>query len=291
MAIAACAAHRVDAADAISSGLEAADPLLRVTSLRAAAALGRRDLLGACLALSRTRDTAPTQESAMVIDVAAEALIAAVVLGSRGGSLDRLGHLAATPDTTQMSALSLLLGILEPVQARPILRALFDDPAHRRLLLQCIGLSGDPAYVPWLMDQMTDPALARLAAESFSMITGADLPALDLDRLSPERSAEESADDPESTDVALDEDTGLPWPDVGRIEAWWRSRSREFEHGRRYFVGSALDWPHCVGILSVGYQRQRVAAANHLCLLRPGTVRFNCAAPTRRQLGWLETMP
>ena len=40
---------------------------------------------------------------------------------------------------------------------------------------------------------------------------------------------------------------------------------------------------HCLQVLATGYQRQRLAAAEHLSLLTPGTPLFNVAAPAWRQ--------
>ena len=42
-------------------------------------------------------------------------------------------------------------------------------------------IDGDPAHVPWLIDQMHQEKLARIAGEAFSMITGVDIDLLDLD--------------------------------------------------------------------------------------------------------------
>jgi hypothetical protein len=43
-------------------------------------------------------------------------------------------------------------------------------------------------------------------------------------------------------------------------------------------------------LLKNGFQRQRMAAAIYLCLLKPGTPLFNCAAPAWRQQRLLEKM-
>ena len=56
------------------------------------------------------------------------------------------------------------------------------------------------------------------------------------------------------------------------------------------FRSAAPSWEHCLQVLKDGYQRQRVAAAHYLCLLRPGTPLFNCAAPAWRQKRLLERM-
>ena len=43
-------------------------------------------------------------------------------------------------------------------------------------------------------------------------------------------------------------------------------------------------------LLREGFQRQRIAAAEYLCLLQPGTPLFNTRAPAWRQKRWLAKM-
>ena len=81
----------------------------------------------------------------------------------------------------------------------------------------------------------------------------------------------------------MDEDDGLPWPDQARIQAWWNQNGARFTTGVRYFMGSPPSRAHCVEVLKSGYQRQRIAAAYHLCLLNPGTPLFEWRAPAWRQ--------
>jgi uncharacterized protein (TIGR02270 family) len=81
----------------------------------------------------------------------------------------------------------------------------------------------------------------------------------------------------------MDPDDSLPWPDAAKIQAWWEANSRRFQSGTRYFMGEPLGREPCLTVLKQGYQRQRIAAAHYLCLLQPGTVLFNCAAPAWRQ--------
>jgi uncharacterized protein (TIGR02270 family) len=93
-------------------------------------------------------------------------------------------------------------------------------------------------------------------------------------------------DDPDDDDVAMDEDESLPWPDREKLEAWWQANARRFAPGTRCFVGAPLSPGHCLAVLRTGFQRQRIAAAEHLSLMSPGTPLFNTAAPAWRQQ-WL----
>jgi uncharacterized protein (TIGR02270 family) len=155
--------------------------------------------------------------------------------------------------------------------------------APPRTVIRAAGWSGDTQVVPWLFKQIEDDRLARVAGESFSFITGADLAWLDLERKPPQRPVAGPSDDPLDDDVALDEDESLPWPDLARLQAWWQAHGREFPAGRRHFAGAAPGTPHCLQVLKENTQRQRAAAALLLSLSTPGTPVFNCAAPARRQ--------
>ncbi len=72
------------------------------------------------------------------------------------------------------------------------------------------GFAGDPRYVGWLINHMKDEKLARLAGEAFSLITGADLTALNLRYSRPEDLETGPNDDPEDANVDVDPDEGLP---------------------------------------------------------------------------------
>jgi uncharacterized protein (TIGR02270 family) len=130
---------------------------------------------------------------------------------------------------------------------------------------------------------MDNLRLARSAGESFSLITGLDLPSLDLERKPPDNVDFGPNDDPADENVAIDEDDSLPWPDPGKIATWWTANDARFAAGTRYFMGKPPSAAHCFSVLQNGFQRQRRHAAEYLCLLQPGTPLFNTAAPAWRQ--------
>ena len=163
-------------------------------------------------------------------------------------------------------------------------------PANKRLLIQGAGIAGDAQYLPWLIGQMADDAFARLAGESFSMITGLDLAYLDLDRKPPGDFEAGPTENPEDENVEMDPDDSLPWPDQAKIQQWWAVNGRRFQPGVPYFMGAPVTREHCIQVLKEGYQRQRIAAAEYLCLLTPGTPLFNTRAPAWRQQRWLAKM-
>ena len=278
--LAACGMHQVDPGTVVDAALKDGDAALRARTLRLIAHLGQVDKVSVCM-------SAMTDEDARC---AFEAARAAALLGNRSGSLVALQAFASAPGPWRSSALWLLLKLQEPKAAHATLTALAQDTACVRLLVQGIGVAGDPHYVPWLIQQMQDLKLARLAGESFSLITGLDLAYLDLERKPPEGVDFGPNDDPDDGNVAMDEDDSLPWPDVEKITAWWQANGQRFAPGRRYFMGEPPSTAHCLDVLKNGFQRQRMAAAIYLCLLKPGTPLFNTAAPAWRQARLLATM-
>jgi hypothetical protein len=52
-------------------------------------------------------------------------------------------------------------------------------------------------------------------------------------------------------------------------------------------MGEPIGRQNCLRALREGFQRQRAAAALHLCLLNPGTPFFPVRAPAWRQQRWL----
>lgn len=278
--LSACAMHGVDPGHALDAALADANPALRAHALRQTARLGADVRLPACLAaLSDTGNACAT-----------EAAHAAVLLGHRGQALAVLERLALAPGPEQWRALSLLLKVLAPAEARDVLTALARDATMARPLIRGIGVAGDAGFLPWLLRQMDDPALARIAGEAFSLITGLDLALLDLERDAPAGVALRPNDDPDDDDTAMDEDAGLPWPDPDRLEAWLQRDGQHLVGGVRWFMGAPVSPDHCLHVLRHGFQRQRSAAAVHLSLLAPGTLLFDTAAPAGRQQRRLAAM-
>ena len=278
LALFAFEAHRADPGPALDAALDSRDPALRACGLVSAGTAGRIDRLRRCVDALADPDPGCRVAAAR----------AALLLGDRQASLRMLERLAAVEGPQRGAVLDLFLKAAPSGSAIPVLRSLRDDSGNRRLLIRCIGTAGDPHFVPWLIDQMTEPEVARLAGEAFSLMTGADLPALDLECKPPEDDASGPNDDPADEAVAMDEDDGLPWPDPARVSAWWATRASGFQPGVRCFMGAAPSPAHCLAVLETGYQRQRQAAAVWSSLLAPGTPLFPTAAPVARQRRWLD---
>ena len=278
--IAACAMHQVEPGAALAAAVADADALLRARALRVAGEAGRRDLLPACIKALADKDAACQFWAAYAV----------ALLGELGKAMPALQDAVMRPGPFRVRALQLLLKFIAVPQANELLKGLARDPANIRLLIQGAGIAGDPYYVPWLIKQMADLKLTRLAGESFTFITGLDLSYLDLDRKPPENDELGPNDDPDDPDVSMDEDDSLPWPDPVKIQAWWDTHKSRFADGTRYFMGAPVTRAHCIQVLKDGYQRQRIAAALYLCLLQPGTKLFPTKAPAWRQQRWLAAL-
>ncbi|MET3497974.1 TIGR02270 family protein [Variovorax boronicumulans] len=282
VAIAACDFHMVDPGDALHAAVADTDTVLRAQALRAVGECGRADLAAACVGALQDGDPGCRFWAAR----------SAVLLGERHKPVRALHDATLLPEAPHgTQALSLLFKLATPAQAAPLLAEMLDKPGHVRDAVRSAGTVGDTRLVPWLIAQMEEPAMSRLAGEAFSTITGLDLAWLDLERRPPEDIESGPGDSPEDDNVAMDEDDGLPWPDPAKIGDWWAANAHGFQPGERYFMGAVPSWAHCTGVLRNGYQRQRMAAAEYLCLLRPGSKLFPTSAPAWRQQRWLAQWP
>jgi uncharacterized protein (TIGR02270 family) len=134
--------------------------------------------------------------------------------------------------------------------------------------------------------QMETSATARIAGEAFSMITGVDLAYKDLEGEWPFHAG--PTEKPEDEDVEMDPDEDLPWPAPELVARWWADNKAKFVAGQRYLCGRPINDEHCREVLRTGYQRQRIAAALELALMRPDRPLFEWRAPAFRQQALLK---
>lgn len=273
LGVAACAVHRVDPGLAGGRGIRDPDAGVRARALRAAGELGRCEFTSTCVSALSDDDA----------ECRFWAAWSGVLLGNRNVALAALTASGCTAAGAHRArAFSLSIQAMTPNEAHRVLQGLA-GPQRLRSLIQGSGIVGDSAYVPWLISQMDDVATARVAGESFSLITGADLSALSLEGTTPQDFDAGPNDDPDDPNVEPDPDDGLPWPNRVRVEDWWGANRSGFQDGTRYFMGAPVSRGHCIDVLERGSQRQRVLAAHYLCLLDPGTPLFNTSAPAWRQ--------
>jgi uncharacterized protein (TIGR02270 family) len=278
--ITACAMHRVDPGKAREGALEDVNVALRARALRASGELGRRDLLPTCVKLLSAEEPESSFWAAW----------SAALLGNRGTAVQALRAIGEAPGPFRARAFRLALQVMDAEDGSVWLRRFAQQPENLRWLLQGSGIAGDPAFVPWLIEHMSELTTARLAGEAFSLITGLDLAYLDLERKPPEKGVAGPNDDPADPNVEMDADDDLPWPDPERISHWWQRNGARFVPGTRYFMGALLTREQCLRVLKEGFQRQRILAAHYLCLLAPGTPLFEWRAPAPRQLRLLASM-
>lgn len=278
--LAACAMHGVSPTATLVQWAGDASHALRARALRYLGEAGAKDGLMACLKALADED----------LHCRFHAARSAALLGERKESLGALGALAVAPGPWQQRALLFLLRFIAPTDAHRVLQPLAQQPAQARLLTQAVGAGGNPHHVAWLIKQMEDPKLARVAGESFSLITGLDLAHLDFDVRNPPEPATGPNDDAADEQVALNEDESLPYPDVAKVHAWWSAHGSRFTPGTRYLLGQPAGAAQCLDVLRTAFQRQRAAAAETLSLLQPGTPLFNVAAPAWRQERLLQKM-
>lgn len=282
VALAACGMHRADPGSWLDAILaEAAGPA-HARAVRVAGLLGRLDLRAPCAQALQAAQGWSRLHAAR----------SALLLGERQLSLEVLADMALAPGPCRQQAAMLLLKAVDPAQGRMVLQSLMEDPAAVRLAIRAMGMLGDPRDVPQLVALLGEPAHGRLACEAFCLLTGVDLHEAGLGAARPADAPagpHDDRDEPDDgLDAALEEDDDLPWPDAQKVAGWWRANGHRFPAGQRCFMGAPPDAQHCWHVLRQGLQRQRVAAAEHLGLLRPGTPVFPTSAPAWRQQRWLE---
>lgn len=270
--LAGCAVHRVDPGPALTQAATSRNVALRARALKAVGELGRKDLLKV------VKESLGAEDA----EVRYWAAWSGAVLGEPG-AVPILQRCVERPGPHREQACSMAIRRMSLEQGQAWLKTLASNPATLRLAVQAAGVMGDPANIPWLIQQMADQNLARVAGESFSFMTGVDLAYDDLDMDKPEGFEAGPTEDPEDENVGMDADEDLPWPDARLIEKWWASHRLECTGGTRYLCGKPMTGESLTTVLKTGKQRQRSAAAIELAMCQPGTPLFNCSAPGFRQ--------
>jgi uncharacterized protein (TIGR02270 family) len=273
ISIAAMAIHRSDPGRPLGFAIADGEPLLRARALRAVGELGRLDLL-------------PVVERYLNADdpeVRFSATWSSTLLSGKLEAMSGLGTIAQSHSRHWERAAQTAMRRADLGAGHHWLHKLKQEPATRRLAVLAAGAIGDSAEVPWLIDQMKIPELARVAGESFTTITGVDIAYQHLDGERPEGFEPGPTEDPADEEVEMDADENLAWPDAQLIQRWWQSNRSSFQTGTRYLLGKpiALDW--LKQVLRIGRQRHRAAAALELAMRQPGTPLFEVRAPGFRQ--------
>lgn len=273
LALGACSAHRVNPGEQLVKMFDDV-PMVRARAFRLAGELGQRHLLGHLGRMQSDND-----EACDFYRVWSGAL-----LGERGASPQTLQQIAERPGPYQLLAFDLVVQMMDPTTARAWLGNLRNTPDGLKLMIRGAGLVGDRMFVPWLIEQMADPEHARAAGAAFSMITGADLAYLDLDGPTPEGAPEGPNDDPADSNVELDPEENLEWPEPTAIEAWWSGQQGSYAEGTRYFMGRSMSAATAQAALRDAFQPERRIAALWLAMSQATDSLFNCALPAPVQV-------
>jgi uncharacterized protein (TIGR02270 family) len=276
--IAASAIHRRDPGPALQAALVSDDPLLKVRALRAAGELG---LLDSHLAVRiKLNDEKPASRF--------WAAWSGALLRGDKDAVASLQSFVESGESFRERAVQLAVRRLPFIDARAWLSTLAKDGHQLRTAPIAAGALGDPEFIPWLIEQMKVPELARVAGEALSMLTGIDLVSEGLDREKPAGFEAGPTESPEDEGVDLDVDLDLPWPDHALIQEWWRDHRGDFRKGTRYLLGRPIEPEALRKVLKSGRQRQRAAAALELAILQPGRPLFEVRGPGFRQQRVLE---
>ncbi len=270
--IGAGAVHRLGLRERLTKAVGDQDPIVRSRALRAVGELGRTDLAGQCQDAFVSEDEACKFWSAW----------SAALLGD-SASTTTLWELAAAGGPFADRACDVAARCVSPAQAVEWQKRLAEMESHVRLAVIAARALGDPAVVPWLIQQMDAAALARLAGDAFCSITGVDLHAENLECAPPEDVEAGPTESPEDEDVEMDPDEDLPWPDPILVGQWWSQNQGRFAPGARHLGGYRIATDPLGYLLKKGNQSQRAAAALELVLQQPGQTLFEIRARGDRQ--------
>ena len=272
LGIVASAIHRQDPGAALVEALDDLEPQSQARALRAVGELKRHDLLPVLQRRFQSENTTCRFWAAW----------SALLLGDFT-AVEKLKPFTAEKTPFGQRAIQFVFRGINNKEAQFELTKLAGQSSGFRSAIIGSGVAGDPVRIPWLIELLTRPELARVAGEAFSMITGVDIAYEDLETDAPEDFHAGPTEDPEDEDVEMDPDEDLPWPDPELIGAWWHKNQISFQSGKRYLAGHPISPENCLHVLRNGFQRQRMAAALELALLHPGRPLFEVRAPGYRQ--------
>jgi uncharacterized protein (TIGR02270 family) len=263
MAVTVRSAHRTHTSESLLAALHDEHASVRAEACIAAGAQQLAHCDDLLQAASRQEDDAHCQYAACK----------ALAMRGHCESAVRAWEIGQHLPAKRREALELAMRLGSPDVCRAMIRSLAATPGLEREATLAAGAFGDPATVPWLMGRCEDPALAPLAGEAISMITGLDLDQEGLSTEPPPTDAERQA-----------EDEHLPFPDCVQLTTWWQQHGPAFAAGQRHLVGAPIEAGHAMQVLRKGYQRQRAAAALELSRLARGRPMFDVARRADLQL-------
>ncbi len=279
-----CAIHRVDPGNFLDQAIGDDNLQLRARALKAVGELGRADLKTALLKqLNQGNNHGNSHDNNSDDNTRFWAAWSAVLTGDRDVALNCLRLEIETNSIYCLEAMLVALPALDTQSVNKTLKVLADSEETLRQAIIGAGISGDPAYIPWLIQQMNSPQLARVAGEAFANLCGIDLAYQDMEGELPDGELGGPTENPEDDNVAMDPDEDLACPDPLLVQQWWQERKHNFKPGVRYLYGKPADKAQCEWLLKNATQRLRYAAAISLALMQPDQALFEVRAMGKRQ--------
>lgn len=233
-------------------------------TIDAVANCGRKDLLPAILDF--LIDGNPDQTDGFA------AARCALLLGERRHSVRYLQAASLEDAPHAVEAIKLLCMTLTGRDLHGYLQWFEQKAANEPQLIEAVGWTGNPDYVPTLLSVMSKASTARVAGEAFRQITGFDIEA--------NSAVAEAADD-------KDNKSPYPLPDAEKIGHWWQHNKVRYAEAKRWLLGRPVSNKWLNYLLGAAEQEHRELAARHRVLLNPGTTLFPTHAGTHRQLQYL----
>jgi len=264
LALAACSVRREDPGDMLIKILQRKDCLaqnnLYARSLRLIGELNRQD----CMHYLK-----PAMESDNdAINFWAN--WSAILLGNKA-AVNNISDRFSKESVYQEIFIQLAFRVVSIEQGRSWISDLVKNKTQLRAVIKAVGVLGDPHAVNWLITLMKEPVYARLAAEAFTNITGLELEEHQLSSEAPDYDTEDtiinSLEDLNESNIFMDEDENLPWPDVNKVIELWQKYGNNFIVGQLYFMGKTITAELLKSKIINATQRQRRNAALELALI------------------------
>jgi uncharacterized protein (TIGR02270 family) len=276
--IAASAIHRRNPGPvAIQAALASDDPHLKARALRAFGELGLVDFQANARTNLKAKDSTCRFWAAWSNSL----------LSGHKDALSYLQGAAEAEGPFAERAAQMAIRRMPPNEAKTWIRRLVKELDKVRIAIIAAGALGVPDAIPFLIEMMKNPDVARVSGESFCLITGVRLEYDKLEGQKPEAFEAGPTESAEDENVEPDRDENLAWPSTAAVERWWDANRDRFAKGTRYLLGQPITTESLRQALKTGYQRQRAAAALELAILKPGRPLFEVRAPGWRQQAML----
>lgn len=171
-------AHRLDPGQALIEALEHSDVNFRVCALRAIGILGRGDLLHWLKTQLHDRNSEVSFAAAWATARLVEFQSATDRLLEAVEALDEKSDIAAQILARRLPPDRLLIWLLNFLDNETsMVPTVSPSDRHERirLTIKTLGYIGVIDWIPWLLEMMEQPAWARIAGESFTLISGVEV--------------------------------------------------------------------------------------------------------------------